>query len=294
MTGSLHVIATMLLAAARGTVPPVDFASLLAEMVDRAASARLPVPWYECSQHSSYDRRSTSPDDPDGWWANADAGHFVRIDTVGERREWVLADVAGPGAVVRIWSANPKGTLRVYLDGADRPVIESPMADLLGGRAIVPLPLAAERSRGWNLYLPIPFAERCRITSDSGDFYYQVNVRTYEPGAVVRSLTRADLADDAGLIRRTVQALQDPAVTGADRDRGSTQRSAGGMRLEPGKRVTVALPPGPAAVRLFEMHLEASPRIAESLRRTVVSMAFDGEQTVWCPVGDFFGTGVGL
>ena len=48
----------------------------------------------------------------------------------------VLADMDGPGCVVRIWSANPNdaGKVRVYLDGAEEPVIEAPLQELLGGK----------------------------------------------------------------------------------------------------------------------------------------------------------------
>jgi len=46
----------------------------------------------------------------------------------------VMMDAAGPGAVVRVWSANPKGTLWFYLDGQETPTIEAPLGDLLGGK----------------------------------------------------------------------------------------------------------------------------------------------------------------
>ena len=48
----------------------------------------------------------------------------------------VLAEMDGPGCVVRIWSANPKdaGNIRIYLDGAEKPVIEAPLEALLGGK----------------------------------------------------------------------------------------------------------------------------------------------------------------
>ena len=106
-----------------------------------------------------------------------------------------MMDAAGPGAVVRIWSANPAGTLRIYLDKAEEPVIEAPMTDLLGGGFPgLPKPLAGERSKGWNLYFPIPYARHCKITSDAGDFYYHVNYRTYPEGAGVESFTADDLS----------------------------------------------------------------------------------------------------
>ena len=99
-----------------------------------------------------------------------------------------MMDAAGPGAVVRIWSANPKGTLRVYLDGAAEPVLEEKMTDLLDGKVEgIPFPIAHTASRGWNSYYPIPYEKSCRITSDEKGFYYQINYRTYPAGTEVTS-----------------------------------------------------------------------------------------------------------
>ncbi len=196
----------------------VTYRGLLEEMLNRESLTRLPDPWFDCRQASSYDRGSVSAADQAGWFANGDADKFVRVEERGGRKEWVMMDEAGPGAVVRIWSANPKGVLRVYLDGSETPVVEGPMADLLRssgqiGGVAVGAPLSAERSRGCNLYLPIPYAERCLITSDEPGFYYQVNFRSYEAGTAVETLTHAAGAAlvgvagaHAGEARRSVAA----------------------------------------------------------------------------------------
>src|SRR5262249_54068946 len=158
----------------------------------RDAITRFPAPAFTCKQFSSYDRASTSPSNQATWFANGDADQYLRIEDVvapdGEqRKEWVMADMDGPGAIVRIWSANPKGTLRMYVDGGATPVVEAPMADALGGKWKVANPLSEECSKGWNLYLPIPYARHCKITSDANGFYYQINYRTYAAGTAVES-----------------------------------------------------------------------------------------------------------
>jgi len=57
----------------------------------------------------------------------------------------------------------------------------------------------------------------------------------------------------------------------------------------------VKLPPGPRAIRSLTVKLEVGEvELAQALRTTVLSISFDGEETVWCPVGDFFGSGAGL
>jgi len=81
----------------------ITFKSLLEEMVDRDCIARLPKPAYTCRQFSSYDRNSTEPGSPT-WWANWDRSYFVRIEDNDGRKEHVMMDAEGPGAVVRIWA----------------------------------------------------------------------------------------------------------------------------------------------------------------------------------------------
>ena len=53
------------------------------------------------------------------------------------------------------------------------------------------------------------------------------------------------------------------------------------------------LPAGTAAVRELSVKLGSyeDPNVT---RQVVLKMEFDGKQTVWCPIGDFFGSGVGL
>src|SRR5690606_21437301 len=139
----------------------------------------------------------------------------------------------GPGAVVRIWSANPAGTLRVYVDGAEEPLIEEEMAALLGGTGSVPEPFAGVRSRGYNLYLPIPFAESCKVTSDAGGFYYHVNWRGDGDGADVRSLDAGPLSEETLAVAGA--ALEDPFA-----GRPDGEPLAESLRLGPGERVVLS------------------------------------------------------
>ena len=197
---------------------PVSLESLLKEMVDRDQLARFPDPAYVCRQFSSYDRRTVAPDQP-GWFANWDRSQFVRQEENQGRKEWVLMDAEGPGAVVRFWGTwhGPRGgpfsngTMRVYLDGQPEPAIQGPIADLISGQALVAPPFSESVSpespyerRGHNLYLPIPYAKHCKITYESDKLtdiggikgealYYQINYRTYEPGTEVVTFSREQL-----------------------------------------------------------------------------------------------------
>src|SRR6476646_6914130 len=95
----------------------VSYQDLLSYLTDLD---KLPViePGVYCKQFSSYDRHSQI-DESTGkylhWDANGDAGQYIRIDP--ETKEGVMAEMEGPGCIFRIWSANPQGVIRFYLDG---------------------------------------------------------------------------------------------------------------------------------------------------------------------------------
>ena len=86
---------------------PVSIESLLHEMVDRDSVARFPERNYRLRQHSSYNRASRTPEEAKGWFTNNDFNkkpgdrNFIRIEEKIGKKEWVLMDHEGPGAIVR-------------------------------------------------------------------------------------------------------------------------------------------------------------------------------------------------
>lgn len=309
----LFMLALMAIGAATRpalAAPPVSLESLLREMVDRDQLARFPDPAYVCRQFSSYDRETVAPDQP-GWFANWDRSQFVRVEENEGRREHVLMDAAGPGAVVRFWATwhgpggGPfsNGTMRVYLDNEPKPAIAGPMADLISGGALVGAPFSESVSpetayarRGHNLYLPIPYAKHCKITYHTDQpidvggkkgeaLYYQINYRTYEPGTDVVSFRKEQLQRHQALLSECGERLLRGGLEGGDHAEGVN----GSSPLSPGGKRIIELT-GPAAVRQFTVKLDADD-LEQTLRSTVLEIEFDGNRTVWCPVGDFFGTG---
>lgn len=291
----------------------VSLASLLEEMVDRSTLARVPEPYYSCKQFSSYDRDAVAPDQP-GWFANWDRSEFLRIEEVDGRTEYVMMDAEGPGAVVRIWATwygyngGPfsNGTLRFYLDGSDTPAIEGPITDILDGGALVGPPLANGVSqeteynkRGHNLYLPIPYAQHCKITYSTGVpvhklghkhgecLYYQINYRTYEPGTVVETFEMKQLDK----LQQDVERVQKVLTVGATEPHPQSKSNRGTV-VQAGTSTDVLIE-GPAAITEVILKLSATD-MPQALRSTVLEITFDGERTVWCPVGDFFGIGYQL
>jgi hypothetical protein len=114
-----------------------------------------------------------------------------RWEQLQNKKDVVLADLEGPGAVVRIWSANPDRArnVRIYLDGSREPVVDAKLQDMLFGK-VFPFepPLAQASSGGGVSYFPIVFREHCRIVVDNPtDFYFQVTYLKYNPGVQVKS-----------------------------------------------------------------------------------------------------------
>jgi hypothetical protein len=306
---ALLVGASLAPAAARAASRTVTLESLLHEMTDRDALARRPDPAYTLKQISSHDPAKRDPADEATWHSNHDYEQFVRTEVNEGRHEWVIMDEAGPGAIVRFWlplnADRDRQVIRFYFDGSATPAIAAKFNDLMSGRALVPPPFAfvawndddlrhqsrhapgTLRGVAGDLYLPIPFARRCKITLDQMPFYYIADFRAYTPGTRVRTLAMADLdAAKAALTRAGDLLTEPPAAMPASAQ--SAQQT-----VAPGGKMTLDLPEGSRAVRDVEVRIDPkdAPR---ALRSLVVTAAFDGEPTVWCPAGDFFGTGARL
>ena len=109
-----------------------------------------------------------------------------------------LAEMDGPGIIRHIWITVTDRTsdrnryvlrdlvLRMYWDGEENPSVESPLGDLFccGFGVSYPvnsLPVAVNPTRGFNLYFPMPFRKKARITlenqcdEDVHAFFYQVD-----------------------------------------------------------------------------------------------------------------------
>lgn len=283
------------------SAPAITFESLLREMVDVEAIARWPQAGFTCKQASSYDRQKVAPDKP-GWFSNNDNTQFIRTEDNEGRKEQVMLDVAGPGALVRFWltaGGAKDGVLRIYLDGNEVPVIVFHAFDLLTGEMKVGAPLAqshpgySPNGGGNTLYLPIPYARHCKVTwqeKSSGARYYQINHRAYTPGTEVRTFALNQLDAARGLLDDVGRLLESPPDFTAGRTFSLNPSLAAGAEA------SLRLPAGPGAIRGLGLRLETgdASQVERTLRGIIVQLTFDGEMTAWCPATDFFGSGVGI
>ena len=292
-----------------GSAPKrVTLESLLREMVDRDAVVKRPVPAYVLKQASSHDTEKRDPGNPQTWHSNHDLEQFLRVEVHEGRREWVIMDDAGPGAITRFWlpllADRDNQTIRFYFDGDSKPAIEAKFNDLLSGRGFVPPPFAfvawndtdirgqketppkTLRGVAGDMYLPIPFARHCKITLDSLPFYYIINYRAYAPGTAVQTFTLEDFKAAAGTIERVGSLLTSAPAS----RKPALQEADAKTMLAPGGGKVLDLENGSRALRALQLQID--PKDApQALRSLVLEMTFDDEPTVWCPLGEFFGCG---
>ena len=225
-------------------------------------------------QSASTSPKSKTPGNDD-WFANDDYGHYLRQ----EGNEYVMADLTGPGAVVRMWSANPMGTLRMYFDGETTPRVKVPMRDwvaMLQKENPVLNEFAFWAGQGWNVYVPFTYARSLKITMEPGakdnpgGLYYHVGYRTYGSNTTVRTFEPRDLESQFRVWEKPTNTLSD-SVT-----------------LEPNPRTTTVNFAGPGKIE--DIHLNwnyGAKDLHKTLRSIWVTATFDGEQTVSAPLGDF-------
>jgi hypothetical protein len=276
----------------------VTLNALLKELTSLDYLAESPDPAYTCKQFSSYDQRSTDPAvlTDENWFANGDRGQHLRVETVNGKEEHVMMDTAGPGAIVRFWSANPDdaGIVRFYIDGATTPTLEAPLSQLLHGEhPLSPKPIGGMRGRGCNTFLPIPYAKHCRVTASKPSFYYHINYRSYEAGTTVESFSTEKALLLQAQIDAAAQALAAPDGTAAPP--ANTRTLEKSWNLNPKTLEQLNLATGAAAIRSLECAISAED--AElALRQCLLEITFDGQDTpsVLAPLGDFFGVAPGL
>ncbi|MBS1724885.1 MAG: DUF2961 domain-containing protein [Armatimonadetes bacterium] len=276
---------------------PVTLKSLVRDAWDLDTLCDYPAPAYVTRQASSYDRTSVRPGN-DTWFANQDWGNFLGRESTNGRKEHVMADLKGPGCLVRYWSPNPAGITRVYIDGSTTPVIEAKSTDLLSGK-VAPFvaPIGQFTSQGWSLYFPIPYQRGCKVTVDDSDkdaaarMYYHVQYRTYGDAVRLEPFSLEAAEREAAVY---VKGLAAPTPEG--------RNFSWEGNLGPKESATVRLGNGPAVVRCLEFRMKptagadwndpsATQNVLRSLRVVVVA---DGETCVDAPLGDLCGSSIGL
>lgn len=269
----------------------ISIRSLLKEMVDRDAIASFPKNNFRLKQESSYSRVSGALKDSAGWFNNH---NFIRTEEKNGQKEWVLMDHVGSGVVVRTWmpflspdKPNTDIEIKIYLDGNTEPALQGNMLGLLDGTGLIPFPFAHQSLRSAVSFFPIPYAKSCKITTTQRPFFYQFTYREYDDYTPIKTFTKVDFDKVLPLAKEVGKLLLAPKKTVSGKEIAFT------AKLKSKKEKSITLPKGNAAIRELSIKLDDYQN-AEVTRTVILKMEFDGEPTVWCPLGDFFGNGIGL
>ncbi len=287
----------------------VSTESLLREMTDLQGLSLYPIPAFKTIQYSSYDRRSQYPDQP-GWFMNSDGfggepvpgfESVLKAPDGNNIGEYLICDVKGPGAIVRLWTAWIEGEIELYIDSKERPIYNGNAQKFFQHtyEALLDQELEddwketfAQNTAG---YYPIPFAKSLKIVW-IGDIsklhFYHVQLRIYEEGSKVVSFNLQDLKSNAKLIAQVTKVLSSPSE---QLDEGLQDAPYFTVHLNPGeKRVLTRYNKMGAITRLAAFVTARDRDLA--LRQTLLDMRFDGAPwgQVQSPIGDFFGAAPGI
>ena len=276
--------------------------SLLLEMVNMERLTEFPNPSYKTIQFSSYDRRSIRPDEKN-WFANSDGfgnepipGFEKVLEEPDEKGigKYLICDVKGPGAIVRMWTARINGDLTVYLDKSKKPLYTGPATDFikhtykaLGAKDKFQFSDSFTQYDAG--YFPVPFSKGCRIewTGDLKQLhFYHIQIRLYEKKAKVTTFKPEDIQMFSNEISNVISKLKDPTQINVKK---ATEHSFEERILSKNSKVIFA-ESGSKAISELTIKLQTENSMA-ALRQTVLNIFFDESPwpQVQSPVGDFFG-----
>jgi hypothetical protein len=213
-----------------------------------------------------------------------------------------MAEMEGPGCIYRIWSANPQGLIRFYLDGDTKPTYEFSFPDLFHDKIPPFKPPIAWQQDGWekgennraaDCFLPIPYEKSCRVMADKPHRqYYHINCVTFPKGTKVKTFRLPLTADEQSLLDKACETWnkcgEDPKPP-----RPNAQTEKKEVQLAPGQKEAIVSLQGPATIQGLKAKLTCDTRYA--LRKVMLRIYWDDAQmpSVQTPLGDFFGTAFG-
>ncbi|MFD2247493.1 glycoside hydrolase family 172 protein [Pontibacter ruber] len=279
----------------------VRYAELVNRLTDLKALAVSPAAGEGSAMWSSYDRRSKV--DANGkfifWDANNDglSPQYIRK----EGKNMVLAEMEGPGAIVRMWSASPgKGHVKIYIDGQKTPVVDLPFIKYFDTTSIpafgYPQLVYETAARGFNNYVPIPYQKSCKIVAEpEWGQYYHFNYISFPKGTKLETFTSKLSSENKAALAKVNRFFDDQleelpyTVKEAETRKLSESIPAGETKTIKikGRKAIYALK--------ASLMVEDKNRLDEALRKLVLQIRWDDEKepAVWSPIGDFFGSAPG-
>ena len=280
----------------------LTYKDLVDRMIDLERLALLPEPDEHCGLISCYDPTSKYDEETGqyvDWDANEDNCEGMRKST--DQLGILLGEMEGPGCIWRIWSATAqKGHVKIYLDGAAEPAVDLPFEDYFTCTQppFTRPALVNTVTNGENCYIPIPFQKSCKIVADK-DYgqYYHFTYSLFPEGTVVPTFSR-HLTPQENAALDQANAFLEHCGPDSFKANPNQKTQPFDIQLGPGQTKTIFLE-GKRAILSLQVRPQLPTDVEgqrKALRELALQVFWDDAQTpdVWCPLGDFFGTGPGV
>ncbi len=279
----------------------LKYEDIVGKMTDLQSLAQPVTEGERSAESTSYDRRSRY-DEATGkyieWGANDDWGTQFETTSDGGK---ILADIKGAGAIVRIWSAQPKtGHVKIFIDGESEPALDMPFINYFGGGFPFNLnSMAYESGRGMNCYVPITYSSSCKVVAyDDWGKYFHIGYISYPESTSVEPFSLPLSANGQRALLETDRRFSGEPGAAADAydDKTTAEKT---VTVPVGGKAELLNASGAGAVvgitaRLNGLENEGDDW--EALAALAVSAKWDSELTssVFTTLGGFFGSICGV
>lgn len=266
----------------------------------------------ESELFSSYARKSQYTDGAYvNWRENGDGSNVLGTTEDGGH---LIADITGAGYISRIWSATAgPGHVKIYIDGETEPTIDLPFTDYFNCNSapfvyenLVYGGADADAARGKNNYVPITFAESCKIVAyggfgdDGWGKYYHINYTLFpigtevEPMPKVLSAEQKAALENANLLMGEKIGTHPDGYADAAFETFTVSKDTPYVKTLNGRGAISGLLARVDSIGddVYATSLEA----IETLKNLRIKIYWDGETepSVNTPLGDFFASSYGF
>ncbi|HMP76233.1 MAG TPA: DUF2961 domain-containing protein [Kiritimatiellia bacterium] len=147
-------------------------------------------------------------------YGDMDHGFFLDVEENDSGVDATLAEISGTGMITWIWSANPTGTIRLFIDDRDKPVMETSFAGFIGGNFLPHRsPFSSLTAHGHNLHFPIIHTNYFKIQirvpkkEDLGSLFYQIAWNALDSVETIHSFDADDIAKGKSLLKDFSKAI---------------------------------------------------------------------------------------
>ncbi|MBC8571402.1 DUF2961 domain-containing protein [Zongyangia hominis] len=282
-----------------------DVVSRMTDLESLAAPARAGEKCWESSAYNKKSKYNETTGHYENWGQNGDEGYDAPRSEDGG---YIIAEMEGPGSIVRIWSANPQqGHIKIFIDGDPTPAVDMPFSQLFGSGEFPfnQSELCYDAARGKNCYVPITYNESCKVVLYEGwGMFYQVNYVSYPEDTQVEPFEMPLTSQQQNAIKAVNSVFAgDMSTSPKSYENGNSVTTT--VTVPAGGSVNIFDAIGSGAITGMQVKInDLDMEIGEdgvakdwkSLSDMTISAKWDGESnpSVWTTLGGFFSSITGL